>query len=235
MTCYAFFDREGKGLETMEEHIEKGLEVIDFYIKRNYHKKLAKCLGVDNKVGKITLETSYVLHDSAKGLEYYQDKKTFRGHEFYSAYIAYNSIDTITGDEKKDNEIKKTIACAIALHHHTMVNRFKPITSSPKLEMCEEGIEVIQKYSPIDVNIPSEIPSDVIHSITELFKDSDRIFRGVYLILVPLMVADNVSAILNRGNNNENLGVLGREVIEIYNIYKKYLGDNYAIHNNFRI
>jgi len=101
--------------------------------------------------------------------------------------------------------------------------------------MCEEGIEVIQKYSPIEVNIPTEIPSNVIHSITELFRDSDRIFKGVYLILVPLMVADNISAILNRGNSNENLGVFGREAIEIYNIYKKYLGDNYAIHNNLRI
>jgi len=235
MTCYAFFDEEGKGLETMEEHIKKGLEVIDFYIKRNYHKKVAKCLGVDNKVGKITLKTSYCLHDSAKGLEYYQDKKTFRGHEFYSAYIAYNSIDTITGDEKKDNEIKKTIACAIALHHHTMVNRFNSLNDFQKSKMCEECIEIIQKYSPIEVNIPAEIIGNIEHSITELFKDSDRIFKGVYLILVPLMVADNISAILNRGNSNENLGVLGREVIEIYNIYKKYLGDNYAIHNNLRI
>jgi CRISPR-associated endonuclease Cas3-HD len=235
MTCYAYFDREGKGLETMEEHIEKGLEVIDFYIKRNYHKKVAKYLRVDNKVGKTILKTSYVFHDIAKELEYYQKNKTFHGHEFYSAYIVYNSINTITGDEKKDDEIKRTIACAIALHHHTMVNRLKPITSSPKLKMCEEGIEVIQKYSPIEVNIPTEIPSNVIHSITELFRDSDRIFKGVYLILVPLMVADNISAILNRGNSNENLGVLGREAIEIYNIYKKYLGDNYAIHNNLRI
>jgi len=235
MMCYAFFDKDGRGLETMEEHIKKGLEVIDFYIKRNYHKKVAKCLNVDNKVGKIILEVSYVLHDVAKNLKYYQDKKTFRGHEFYSAYIAHNSINTITGDENKDKKIRKAIACAIALHHHTMVNRFNLIEDSSKLKLCDEGIEVVKKYSPIEINIPNEIISNIEHSIIDLFTNSDEIFKGVYLILVPLMVADNISAILNRKNANENLGVLGREVIEIYNIYKKYLGDSHAIHNNFGI
>ena len=231
MTCYAYFGKDGEKSETMEEHIEKGLKVIDFYIKRKYHKKLAKCLNINNKVGEIILKTSYVFHDIGKGLTYYQKSKTFRGHEFYSAYIAYNSINTITGDEEKDEKIKRIISCAIALHHHTMVNRHYLNVNYSKL--CKDCINIIEKYSPIDVDIPKIIKGNIIYSVSEYFSNNN--FREIYLILVPLMVADNISAILNRNTDKENLGVLGREVMEIYNIYKKFIGDDYALHNNLRI
>ncbi|MBD3193048.1 MAG: hypothetical protein GF308_20595 [Candidatus Heimdallarchaeota archaeon] len=136
MVCKAFEN------ESMEDHIIKGLELINLWIKRNYGQKIATLFQLNDKlIGELILTSAYIFHDIGKGLTIYSKGKSYWGHEYYSAYL-YNEcfnleplISQITFNQayslkEVEEGIKIAGALAISLHHHTMKNRYNKIRHS---------------------------------------------------------------------------------------------------------
>ena len=220
----AFFD-EGKVVQTMGEHVEQGLEVIDLYIARNYHLKIARILDLSDTICKAALYASYAFHDVGKCAEVYQkNRSSFKGHEYISAKtIAESTIPPL--DAARASLLRDSIVLAIVLHHHTMKGRSIKLPS--KVTLCEDCLaEVITAFSRRlrirdKVYVPTTIanPTSIIDEILERHEENkSRLMKVTFLILIPVMVADNYSA---RNRNGKGTS-LSSESVKVYNTIKYY-------------
>ncbi len=203
----AFF-KDGECAETMEAHIEKGLEIIDaLYIGRNYDRFLGDILDIDMATARDLLRKAYALHDVGKCLEVFQKKRaSFGFHEFYSALVALKFFERL-------GEVGKITSAAILLHHHDWIRNKTP-KKQGNLKLCEECINLIE--SIIKEEIPSEVPWIETSTFFMIMEDAMRKnLRGVYALLLPVVVGDNYAAALNRAGKKS---ALGREIFEVLKV-----------------
>ncbi|AEH24651.1 HD domain-containing protein [Pyrococcus yayanosii] len=203
MTCCAYF-KDGRCIESMEAHITEGLRFIErIYIARNYGKFLSRVLGLKKVRAEELLLKAYAIHDVGKCLEEFQDaKQGFRYHEFYSALVAREVL-------KQFGKASEIATIAIFLHHHDWV-REKPPRKPRNLKLHSDCIEVIEDL------IGAEIPKSVPWTAPDEFRDwMIKVFssniRAVYALLLPISLADNYSALKNRGGEQT---MLGKEVMK---------------------
>ena len=194
----AYF-KDGECLETMEDHLRKGLELIDeLYVKRNYCTLLGRLMDVSPETAEKILRRAYILHDVGKCLEIFQKRREkFYYHEFYSYLLAKTVINS---------EIAQV---AILLHHHNWV-RGSMVRRPPSLKLVEGCPELIEKLSGL--KIPAEIPwrdPNKEYSIVDNILQNN--LRAVYAILLPIVVADNYAAACNRDGKGS---MLGKEILE---------------------
>ena len=205
MMCCAFFDKEtGECIETMEDHIMTGLELIEKrYIGRNYGTFLGKLLGLQRGKADELLRLAYIFHDVGKGLEEFQKRKQgFKYHEYYSALIARE----ILKDWGKAGIVAST---AILLHHHDWIR--DGIPQKKRLKLCPECRKLFKKLTGLEV--PETISATSTEELTETFRNK---LRSVYAILLPVVVADNFSASKNRLGKGT---YLGKEILESSKLY----------------
>ena len=234
--CAAFFD-DSKIQETMKQHIDKGIELIQILDQKNYSQYIANLFGIDIKTAKIVLYVPYVFHDIGKGLLTFQErKKGFPAHEFYSAYIFYHAVNF--NDKSITDHIREIMTLAIMLHHHTMKNRIDSIDEDDKpRKYCDSCKKIYQDYSKeynikydADIKITNkntrkfgkEIYTTLnsntnIYSTTNPTKDR-LMLRKVYALLYPIIMADNYSAVLNRKGNQK--GIIAKDVLAYIEVLK---------------
>ncbi|WP_231833726.1 CRISPR-associated endonuclease Cas3'' [Pyrococcus horikoshii] len=192
----------------MEDHIRKGLEIIEgLYLRRGYGHFLSKILNIDVKLAEELLKKAYIFHDIGKCLEEFQQRREkFRFHEVYSALVAREVF-------KKYGDIGGVVSVAILLHHHNWIREKSP--KRPRnLKLCNECLSIIKKLS--GEKIPEEIPWRNWIEFTEEAEEIMRTnLRGVYSILLPLVVADNYAAAVNRGGKKS---ALGKEIFEVLKV-----------------
>jgi len=208
MTCCSYF-KNGICVETLEDHIKVGLEFLKRrYLSRKYQNAIAKELGVDKNTVTNFLMVSYLLHDVAKGLKYYQKRReTFRGHEYYSSLIAVEALMPY------GKEIALVIGAAVGLHHHDWIRYELP--KVPRTKLTQECIEIVKKLSPIELTLPTQIP--LTNYSSEIFEITSKRLKAVYLFLIPIVLADNYAALKNRGDERT---ILGKEVLQADEIYE---------------
>ena len=214
--------------ETFEAHIQRGLEVINLFLKRKYDEKdnwilrrLKKYgINTEDEAGDV-LRFTYVMHDVGKSLKRYQQEKKFGGHEFVSAYIVSMADISINGRPFSD-QLRDIVAIAIFMHHHTLPRgnvKKKLVRITDYLE--SECIFLVEKYLPRSIKIgtiPSEIKGiSVIKKIECLLSNKlRRHYRESYILLIPLMIADNYAAWINRGGKGTVLGKESQKIVELW-------------------
>lgn len=219
--CQAFFPLEkGEIRESLKDHLRLTLRQMDeIFIKRGFHLRIASLAGIGREESRNCLRVAAILHDVGKGVEYYQIKmKGFAGHGYISAYLAYNCISD------KLSDIRKAIALAIGLHHHTMTKQFcAPIWREKALRLrqaCLDQIEDLIKEVELEAlisldNLEKPIFPKKIKKwwkrIREKLPDP-RLIKETYLILYPLMISDNLAASARPGTPT----MLGREASRAY-------------------
>lgn len=219
--------------ETMEQHISEGLKIIDLFVKRHYTRRLLRFMkddGIDtvSKVEAI-LRFMYIMHDIGKGLRKFQRKARFGGHEIISAYIVDKMEISVDG-QSLSTIARRIIALTILLHHHTLMKKnIREKLEKIRDEICPRCIDIIKRFTPVNVEldrIQTKINgSDVIKHVTRhLIRNTlgkEEYCRKAYILLIPLMVADNYAANKNRGGKGT---VLSREINKIIFFWQKILG-----------
>ncbi|MDI3476339.1 MAG: CRISPR-associated endonuclease Cas3-HD [Thermococcaceae archaeon] len=206
MNACAYF-ANGACIETMKDHIRKGLEIIDeLYLRRSYDRFLSRVLGVEPKVAGEVLRKAYILHDVGKCLEEFQKRRAnFGFHEFYSALVVREVF-------RKYGDIGNVMSVAILLHHHDWI-RYKSPERSENLRLCSDCIAVLEELS--GERLPRKTPwknwNEFMQEAEEVMR---RNLRSVYSLLLPLVVADNYAAHVNRGGKGSTL------VKEIFEVLK---------------
>ncbi|MDV3104584.1 CRISPR-associated endonuclease Cas3'' [Thermococcus waiotapuensis] len=207
MSPCAYF-KNGECVETMEAHLKRGLELLEgLYIGRNYGKFLGRLLGVEPKAAEELLRKAYILHDVGKCLETFQTRREgFGYHEFYSYLLAKNALAEFS-------TAGKIAAVAILLHHHDWI-RDRTAKKPQSLRLTDECIQLLEELS--GTSIPREIPWG---EPIEEYKIAEEILRkslrGVYALLLPIVMADNYAAACNRGGNGS---MLGEEITEVLKV-----------------
>ncbi|GAB6135984.1 CRISPR-associated endonuclease Cas3'' [Thermococcus prieurii] len=199
----AYFSN-GKCIETMEAHIKRGLELIDgLYLARNYGVFLGRLLELDPTTAEDLLRKAYVLHDMGKCLETFQNRRGgFGYHEFYSYLVARKVLAGF-------GEAGNVASVAILLHHHDWIRK-TIVKRPPSLRLAEECPGLIQVLSGLEV--PDKIPwSEPVEEYSRVEKTLQSNLRAVYSLLLPIVIADNYAAAINRGGKGSTLG---REVVE---------------------
>ncbi|WP_297520801.1 HD domain-containing protein [Thermococcus sp.] len=207
MTPCAYF-KEGNCIETMEAHLKRGLELLEgLYIERGYGNFLGRLLDVEPTVAEQLLRKTHVLHDVGKCLETFQKRReSFGYHEFYSYLLAKDAL----GEFGTAGQIA---AVAVLLHHHDWI-RDRTVKKPWSLRLTEECIQLVKELS--GVSVPHEIPWGepiVEYEIAEGILRGN--LRGVYAILLPIVMADNYAALCNRGGKGS---MLGREITEVLKV-----------------
>ncbi len=143
---YAF--KKGNKVQTLDEHIEKCLNVLD---KIRNSKLWSSVFNYE------FVKRTIVFHDIGK-VFYQKNKKnlSFVGHEFISAYVFWKVFgDCFIGDEKK---LELLYLFPIIFHHHTMrikgggsrKGRLEALESisitSPTEEVLFELKKILMKY-----------------------------------------------------------------------------------------
>lgn len=218
--------------ETMEQHILVGLKVMDLYIKRHYSIRVLKALkkfAINKKISvDAILRLAYILHDIGKGLKRFQRTLRFGGHEWFSAFIVDNS-NIIIDNKPLPLNVKRVISLAILLHHHTMIkDQVKTKIRNISDELEPECINVILKFIPQNIKISNIIPRKINGNYVLNYINNNLIktiltkyYREVYLLLVPLTVADNYAAIMNRKGKGT---ILGREITKVVELWRNKIG-----------
>ena len=207
MSACAFFEN-GACVEPMEAHIRKGLEIIDgLYLRRSYARFLSRILNIDSKLAGELLRKAYILHDVGKCLEEFQKRRaSFGFHEFYSALVAREAF-------RKYGDVGDTVSVAILLHHHDWIRIGAP-KRPENSGLCEECLSVLEELS--GERLPRKTPwknwNEFMQEAEEVMR---RNLRGVYSLLLPLVVADNYAAALNRGGKGSTLG---KEIFEVLKV-----------------
>ncbi|MEM3490403.1 MAG: HD domain-containing protein [Nitrososphaerota archaeon] len=211
--------KDGKPEEFLKDHVDKGLEAIDLFSKRYYHLLLAKRFRCDSEVANGVLYAAYIMHDVGKCVEKYQRfKKSFIGHEFYSAGIIFKSELDI------DTKLKEILALTAMLHHHTMPERISGLDNKP-VRLCQDGKKVVEKIlkerTKLKANLIDSLdrPYDLVLELVKRIKR--ELIEGTYALLIPVMVADDYAA-SSRGGNS----CLGREAVKVVSIYKTILEES---------
>lgn len=244
--CYSFFDNKNGHNETMEDHINEGLKIIDILDKRGYSQYLSRTLEINNnKLANQIMKVSFVFHDIGKGLEFFQKrKKGFPAHEFYSAKIFLDAVK-INGISE---HIKKIIAIAIQLHHHTMKNRTSILNNNNtqiKLNKdCEKLFIMYSKqynvrFAPQNMQVSNRSTYNNMRKLHEYLSNHAhpssindqnydvRILRKVYALLYPIIIADNYSAYINRTTpqqrTSEKMGIIMRDISQYVDIMTNIL------------
>ncbi|MEN3016462.1 MAG: CRISPR-associated endonuclease Cas3'' [Candidatus Methanosuratincola petrocarbonis] len=220
-SCGAFsYFKDNKPVELLEYHIKKGLEAIDLFSKRKYYLLLARQLQCDSEEARKVLYIAYIMHDVGKCIEEYQKgKKSFMGHEFYSAAVILKS------ELELDPRLKDIVALTVMLHHHTMPWRISKIDNRP-VHICYEGKESVEKILneriKLKVNLIEDISYvyDIVSELVSRARDR-KLMEGVYALLIPVMVADDYAASVRGGNS-----CLGREAVNVVNIYRSILEES---------
>ncbi|ASJ02832.1 hydrolase [Thermococcus profundus] len=207
MNACAYFEN-GTCVETMEAHIRRGLDIIEgLYLRRGYASFLSRVLNVDPKLAGEVLKKTHIIHDVGKCLEGFQKRREkFRFHEFYSALVAGEVFGKYGG-------VGDVMSVAILLHHHDWV-RYRSPEKPKNLELCNDCLSVLEELS--GERLPRELPwkkwNEFMQEAEEVMR---RNLKGVYSLLLPLVVADNYAAALNRGGTGSTLG---REIFEVLNV-----------------
>lgn len=192
----------------MEAHIVKGLELIsNLYLSRKYNKFLARVLGINREIAGDLLRKSYALHDIGKCLQGFQTRKgSFGFHEFYSHLVAGKVL-------KKFGDAGEIASVAILLHHHDWIkNRSPPKPES--LRLNEECLSLLEEVT--GERLPRDIPwKEPKVALAEAEGTLRKNLRGVYALLLPIVVADNYAAARNRGGKGS---LLGREILETLSV-----------------
>lgn len=203
MTACAYFE-EGKCIETMGEHIRRGLELIEgLYLRRNYGTLVGRLTGVEPEVAGELLLKAYVLHDVGKCLEVYQERREkFGHHEFYSYLVARKVL-------LEFGTAGEVASVAILLHHHDWIRRDFP-KKPPSLRLAEGCLQAVERLfgDPLPPEVPWEEPAKEYIHVEEVLRKN---LRAVYAFLMPIVIADNYSAALNRGGRGS---LLGREILD---------------------
>jgi len=203
MTACAYF-KAGKCIETMEEHIRKGLELIEgLYLGRNYGTLLGRLTGVEPEVAGELLLKAYVLHDVGKCLEVFQERREkFGHHEFYSYMVTKEALSEF-------GTVGEVVSVAILLHHHDWIRRDFP-KKPPSLRFAGGCLQAVERLfgGPLPPEVPWEEPAKEYVHVEEVLRKN---LRAVYAFLLPIVIADNYSAALNRGGRGS---LLGREIVE---------------------
>ena len=188
----------------MEAHIKRGLELIEgLYLARNYGAFLGRLLELNPTTAGDLLRKAYVLHDVGKCLKTFQNRgESFGYHEFYSYLVARN----VLADFGKPGEIASV---AILLHHHDWIRK-TIVKKPPSLRLIEECSELIKAL--LGLEVPDKIPwSEPVEEYSRVEKTLKRNLRAVYVLLLPIVMADNYAAACNRGGKGSTLG---REILE---------------------
>ncbi|RLE65827.1 MAG: CRISPR-associated endonuclease Cas3'', partial [Thermoprotei archaeon] len=187
MTCFSFC-REIK--EEMNTHITLMGKIFEEYFSfRKYSILLSRLIGEDTQNIDKAFKYMILMHDSGKSFTNFQGKCSFKGHEYISAYLAY-----ILG-ENFSEILKETVSTAIALHHHTMIDRFQIIYKLPNpITFSPQCIDFFKKHGIV---FPEKVfKNDVIminNKLTEFFKKN---YRLVYYFLYPLTIIDNIAGLI---------------------------------------
>lgn len=219
--------------ETMEQHVSEGLKIIDLFIRRHYAHRVIRFMDEEgiNTISKAEaiLKLIYIMHDIGKGLRTFQQGTRFGGHEFISAYI-FDNMKILIDGQLLSEIARRIIALAILLHHHTLMkNMVKKRLSIIKDEICPACLNIIKQFLPSNIEliyIPKKIVgNDVIRHVEKyLVHDTlgkGKYYRKAYMLLIPLMVADNYAANKNRGGKGT---ILGEEINKIILFWQKTLG-----------
>lgn len=217
----AFFD--GDRVETMKQHVEAGLAVIELYVRRKYHHRISRLAGSEPEDAERALYAAYILHDVGKCCRRFQlGRSSFRGHEFYSARFLQLAGFNVGGSEL----LGDAVILAVALHHHTMMDR---AASLGDCELCAdclgEVLEVLSAKTGLELAPVTRVtsPQTAVYSIHRKYahrpKAKNKLFRLAYLLLIPLMVADNYAA-RSRGGAKS---IIGEEAAKLVDVYRKRL------------
>ncbi|WP_231845517.1 CRISPR-associated endonuclease Cas3'' [Pyrococcus abyssi] len=200
----------------MEDHIREGLKFIErMYISRNYGEFLSRVLNLRKEKAEGLLRKAYIIHDVGKGLEEFQSKKQhFPYHEFYSALVAKEVLK----DFGKAGEIA---VVAVSLHHHDWVRYEKP-RKPDNLELDRECACVIEKFMGVEIprKVPWIKPEEFSRWVVNVFSSN---IRAVYALLLPISLADNYSAMRNRGGEPTTPGKEIEEVLSVYKEVEKFV------------
>jgi len=194
----------GECVETMEDHIRKGLELLErLYLERNYDSFLGRLTNVESEVAGDILRKAYVLHDVGKCLEVFQKRRAkFGFHWFYSYLVARTTLDRF-------GEAGEIASVAILLHHHDWIlNKSPPKPENPKL--CKGCLHLLENITmeKLSREIPWVEPQDAYSEAEIVFRKNTR---AVYAFLLPIVVADNYAAACDRGGTGS---ILGKEILE---------------------
>ncbi|ASJ04247.1 HD domain-containing protein [Thermococcus barossii] len=207
MSACAYFTN-GECVETMEAHVKRGFEIIEgLYIDRGYERFLANLLNVDDGTAVELLRKAYALHDAGKCLGVFQNRKSSFGfHEFYS-YLIVGKVF------QKFGKAGEVASVAVLLHHHSWI-RTKTPEKQANLRLSGKCRELLENLSR--EKLPEEVPwiePTVAYSKAEEILRKN--LRGVYALLLPIVVADNYAAAINRGGESS---ALGREIFDVLRV-----------------
>ena len=213
--------------ETMKDHIEKGLPIIELYTKRKYHHKISRLAGSKPEDAEKALYAAYILHDVGKCCCHFQrQRKTFRGHEFYSARFLQLAGFNVGGCEL----LTDAAILAVALHHHTMIGRAESLADCELCADClKEVLDILQAKTGLELSPTTRItsPGTAVYNTFRKYRlhpqARNKAIRLAYLILIPLTVADNYAA-RSRGKTES---IIGKEAAKLVNIYKKQLHSHF--------
>ncbi len=191
MGCISFKEPR----EPLEVHLHLTAHFIDrAFLRRGYHKRIGDR-------GREVLLLAAILHDIGKGHKSFQSRGTFPGHELYSGYLVHRMVEEGL-IELGDWGVP--LSAAIALHHHTMKGR-SVFEDFELTEECRSQVEeVIQSFN-LEGSL-NNLEKASLKEINEwLYKIKGWIrkpgnLKRVYLILYPLIIADNMAASIRGGS-----------------------------------
>jgi len=194
----------GECVETMEDHIRRGLELLErLYLERNYDSFLGRLTGVEPEVAGDILRKAYVLHDIGKCLDTSQTRRgSFGYHEFYSYLVAREALQEF-------ETAGQVASVAVLLHHHDWIR--KTLVKRPSsLRLVTECLSLIEKFSGL--MLPDEVPwGEPVEEYSRVETILRKNLRAVYAFLLPIVLADNYAAACNRGGAGS---MLGKEILE---------------------
>lgn len=167
---YAYYSNNTQ-YETLRDHIREALKVAEKMERvSNYGFKLSKNFP-------LILKLSIILHDSGKVVfnQYFFNPNrelSFRGHEFVSAWFAYNLGEVVEKSISKPSRSEwDVIAFSIINHHHPMqiFDRCRALYEETfsRYIINEETIDLFIKETEIDEILKDE----ELREILEFFKN----------------------------------------------------------------
>lgn len=211
--CAAYF-RNGEVVQSMAEHLFFGVKFIEnYFLARGFQRYLARLASVSTEEAVKAVYAAFIFHDAGKLLRTFQmGRGGFQGHEFASAAMLAVSQLSL-------GSLKYPVILAVALHHHTLLNR---ASRKPKGDFCGDCIkQLVKTYVDkvgVDATVPDKIGVVSYRKLISVFRESSLgEMRIAYPLLEAVMLADNYSA----GQRGDGSSLLGREILEVYKVYRR--------------